>query len=344
MNRKLLLGIACVMLVAVLGSLGAAGSKEASVKSNQIDNLVVYFVPSRDPGEIITVTAPLKNLLIQELGKQGYDVKNVEIAVGTTYEAVGEAMSAGTADIGIIPGGTYVTYDDGAEVILTATRDGLSKDFDEPSQWNDGKPTEATTKQAVGYRSIIIAGPSAKGKALVAKVNAGQKLSFEDLSSANWAVMGSTSSAGYIYPTIWMQQNYGKKLTDLAHVVQADSYASAMARLASGQIDIMVTYADARRDYESKWTTDFGRSASIWAETGLVGVTPMIYNDTISVSKASDLMTDAFKKALQQAFIDIASTEEGQKVIAIYSHKGYVPAVSADYDNERAAQKLLKGL
>ena len=62
-------------------------------------------------------------------------------------------------------------YDDGAEVILTATRDGLSKDSDNAKDWNDGQPTEASDKQAVSYRALFIAGPSDKGQELVKKVN-----------------------------------------------------------------------------------------------------------------------------------------------------------------------------
>lgn len=48
-------------------------------------------------------------------------------------------LSAGTADVGLIPGGTYVLYDDGCDVLLTATRDGLNKDLDNAKDWNGGK-------------------------------------------------------------------------------------------------------------------------------------------------------------------------------------------------------------
>ena len=320
----------------------AAASSGSSLKS--IDKLSIYFVPSKDPQDIITATTPLKDLLKKEMVNEGYDLKDVEITVGTTYEAVGEALSSGTADVGLIPGGTYVLYGDGADVILTATRAGLSKDFDDAKSWNDGKPTLPTTKQATSYRALMIAGPSAKGQELVKKVNAGQKLTFDDLNSANWAIMSSSSSAGYIYPTLWMENGFQKSLTDLKHAVQADSYGSAFARLASGQVDVLCTYADGRRDYEKKWTTDYGRKASIWQETGVIGVTPPIYNDTISVSKSSKIMDDSMKKALQTAFINIAKTDEGKKVIAVYSHEGYQVAKSSDYDNERKAQDLLKKL
>ena len=54
--------------------------------------------------------------------------------------AVGEALAAGTADVGLIPGGTYVLYEDGCDVLLTATRDGLSIDSDNAKDWNDNAP------------------------------------------------------------------------------------------------------------------------------------------------------------------------------------------------------------
>ncbi len=317
-------------------------AEEPAAKS--IDTLKVAFVPSREPQEIITATEPLKELLKTELAKEGYDVGEVEITVGTTYEAVGEGLEASTIDVGLIPGGTYVLYDDGAEVILTATRDGLSKDSDNAKDWNDGQPTEASDKQAVSYRALFIAGPSEKGQELAAKVNAGEELTWDDLNSANWSVMGTSSPAGYIYPALWLQDRYGKGISDLSSAVQSDSYASAFARLASGQVDVLVTYADARRDYAERWNSEFGREGSIWEETNVIGVTAPIYNDTISVSKNSEIMDADLIAALQDAFINIGNTEEGKAVIAIYSHNGYQKAQASDYDNERAAQKLIQEL
>ena len=312
--------------------------------NKKIDTLRIAFVPSREPEEIITATEPLKQMLTDELATLGYDVGEVDITVGTSYEAVGEALAAGTADVGLIPGGTYVLYDDGCDVLLTATRDGLSIDSDNAKDWNDNAPTEPTTEQVTSYRALMIAGPSEKGKELAAKVNAGEALTWEDVSSANWSVANSSSPAGYIYPSLWLQENFDKNITDLPHAVQSDSYGSAFARLASGQVDIVCTYADARRDYEDEWTTEYGMTNSIWDDTAVVGVTPAIYNDTISVSKTSPIMDDDFKQALGQAFINIGNTEEGKEVIAIYSHNGYQWAKSEDYDSERAAQEMIQSL
>ena len=371
MKKSLALLLALVMLLGILAGCAASNTTEpaestaetaAPAETTQteepaaesteteepaaktIETLKVAFVPSREPQEIITATEPLKELLKTELAKEGYDVGEVEITVGTTYEAVGEGLEAGTLDVGLIPGGTYVLYDDGAEVILTATRDGLSKDSDNAKDWNDGQPTEASDKQAVSYRALFIAGPSEKGQELAAKVNAGEELTWDDLNSANWSVMGTSSPAGYIYPALWLQDRYGKGISDLSSAVQSDSYASAFARLASGQVDILVTYADARRDYAERWNSEFGREGSISEETNVIGVTAPIYNDTISVSKNSEIMDADLIAALQDAFINIGNTEEGKAVIAIYSHNGYQKAQASDYDNERAAQKLIQEL
>ena len=85
-------------------------------------------------------------------------------------------------------------------------------------------------------------------------------------------------------------------------------------------------------------------TASIWEDTAVAGVTPAIYNDTISVSKSSPVLDDDFKNALADAFINIGNTPEGKEVISIYSHNGYQRAQSSDYDSERAAQKMIQEL
>ncbi|WP_026478442.1 phosphate/phosphite/phosphonate ABC transporter substrate-binding protein [Alkaliphilus transvaalensis] len=345
MKKMLILAMSILLVVSLLAGCGSSNNTSGEKDEDGIINhetLVVYFVPSREPSEIIAATGPLKDLLQDALLEEGYNFDDIIIEVGTSYEAVGEALGAGTAHVGFIPGGTYVLYDDSAEVILTATRAGLNKDSEKAIDWNDGQPTQGTTDQVTYYRSILVAGPSEKGQAISAKVNNGEEITLEDLDALNWGVRSSSSSAGYIYPSIWLQQNYGAALTDLSNIVQTDSYGSTMARLASGQIDVGVIFADARRDYENNWVTEYGRTESIWDETNVIAVTPGIYNDTISVSKSADIMDADLIKALQNAFINIAATEEGKEVIAIYSHEGYKPAKSSDYDNEREAQRILR--
>ena len=327
----------------------------AVAETVSMDKLTLQFVPSKDADVIITGTKNLPQLLQAELLKQGYDVKDIEISVGVSYEATGEAMAAGTIDIGWLPGGTYALFSDEVDVILTATRAGLSNDSTDPTTWNgEANKTLKNGPQVTYYRSLIYATPSAYGKELAAKVNAGEALTWEDLDKANWAVLKNSSSAGYIYPTLWLMDNYdGKKLTDLSNIVTLSGYGEAFAQAAAEAVDVIVCYADGRNDYEAAWTipTDsadetgkagMGRSDSIWNELNVIGVTPGIYNDTIAVTKAkADIYNPEFIAAMQNALINVINTPEGAEIFSVYSHTGYAVAQDSDYDAARAALKAV---
>ena len=139
-----------------------------------IDSLKIAFSPYADSDTITTATEPLEDLLKETLLTKGYDVENVDMTVGTSYTAVGQALSAGSADIGFISGGNYVLFSDDCDVLLTALRYGINKDSDDPKDWNDGTIEENTDEMSTYYRSIILAGPSEKGQALLEKVINGE--------------------------------------------------------------------------------------------------------------------------------------------------------------------------
>ncbi len=338
--KKLLVLLASLLLIA-----GCSTTEEST--GNTIENLSIQFVPSRDVEDIVTATDPLKTLLIDSLAEKGFTVENIEISVGADYNAAGQSLATGSVDLAFIPAGTYVLYhEDGAEVLLAATRAGLSKDSANAADWNDGLATEGdSSNQVAYYRSIAVAGPSEKGVELAEKVNAGEELTWEDVNSAVWCVSASTtSSAGYIYPTIWLMDNFdGKKITDLATAVPTNGYSDTAARLATGQCDVGVGYADFRRDYAEQWTTEFERENDIWAETNIIAVTDGIMNDTIAYSANSKQLTPEFITALQEAFIEIAQTPEGLEVISIYSHEGYKVVADEDFDSSRKAQEIVVG-
>ncbi|HNX61472.1 MAG TPA: PhnD/SsuA/transferrin family substrate-binding protein [Candidatus Limiplasma sp.] len=344
------------LLALLLAAVLVVGCTSAMAEAVKMDKLTLEFVPSKDADVIITGTKNLPDLLKAEMLKQGYDIGEVDISVGTSYEATGEAMAAGTIDIGWLPGGTYALYSDEVDVILTATRAGLSNDSTDPKTWNgDANKTTPTDDQVTFYRSLIYATPSAYGKELAAKVNAGEALTWDDLNKANWAVLKTSSSAGYIYPTLWLMDNYdGKKLSDLSNVVTLSGYGEAFAQAAAESVDIIVCYADGRRDYEDAWqlATDkqdatgkagMGRTDSIWNELNVIGVTEPIYNDTVSITKANPAVYNPeFIKAMQTALINIIGTDEGKAIFSVYSHTGYAMATDADYDGARKALKAVE--
>ena len=342
------------LFLALILVLSCAAALADNIK---MDKLTLEFVPSKDADVIITGTKNLPDLIKAEMATLGYDIGSVDISVGTSYEATGEAMSAGTIDVGWLPGGTYAIYSQNQEVavILTATRAGLSNDSENPADWNgEANKTLPTDNQVTFYRSLIYAAPTEKGKALAAKVNAGEKLTWDELNDCNWAVANTSSSAGYIYPTMWLMDNYeGKKISDLSSVITL-GYADAFAQAAAEQVDIICCYADGRRDYEAAWNlpTDqadptgkqgMGREDSIWNELNVIGVTPGIYNDTVAVTTAKDdIYNPEFISALQTALINIINTDEGKEIFSVYSHTGYAIAQDSDYDGARQALTVVK--
>ena len=157
-------------LVLALGLMAGCGQKDAGKASGgtkTVESLKIAFSPYADADQITTATEPLEALLKAKLLEKGYDVQNIDMTVGTSYTAVGEALSAGSADIGFISGGNYVLFSDDCDVLLTALRYGINKDSDNPADWNDGTIEENTQDMTTYYRSIILAGPSAKGQELL---------------------------------------------------------------------------------------------------------------------------------------------------------------------------------
>ena len=111
------------------------------------------------------------------------------------------------------------------------------------------------------------------------------------------------------------------------------SHAVAMAACAVGCVDVAV----------KGWQEKLGGTAPMVEQTGIIGVTEGIYNDMIAYSKTSDLMADEdFRKALGEAFIEIAQTDEGKEIISVFSQVGYTWGKDSDYDGERDAQAMLK--
>ena len=344
--------LAIVLVLCAVCSLSSAAFAEQS-----FDKLTLEFVPSKDADVIIAGTANLPELVKAEMKNLGYEIGEVDITVGTSYDATGEAMSAGAIDVGWLPGGTYALYSDDTDVILTATRNGLSNDSTNPADWNgEANKTLKDGPQVTFYRALIYAAPTEYGKKLAEKVNNGEALTWEDLDGASWAVQKTSSSAGYIYPTMWLMSNYdGKKISDLSKVTPLDSgYGTAFSMAAAEQVDIIVCYADGRNDYEASWNipTDqqdetgkqgMGREASIWDELNVIGVTEGIYNDTVAVSKESQYYTPELVEALQNCFINIINTEEGKAIFDVYSHTGYAVATDADYDGARTALTAVAG-
>jgi len=333
----LLLSLAlCAGLLAGCGT-GETAEAPSDTDVQQVDSLKIAFSPYADADLISESTEPLEELLKAKLLEKGYDVGEIDMTVGTSYTAVGEALSAGSADLGFISGGNYVLFSDDCDVLLTALRYAINKDSENPADWNDGTIEENTEGMSTYYRCILLAGPSEKGQELLSKVNAGEELTWDDLNSATWAVLNPTSASGYIYPSLWLQEHYGKGISDLDNVVECDSHTTSVARLAAGQVDVMVSYGHIRIKNAPKWETELGGTAPMVEQTGVIGVTEGIYNDMIAYSKNSDTMADEdFRKALGESGINIRMINQGPDELNIIfgvDNKDFKEAIRVLYNS-----------
>jgi phosphonate transport system substrate-binding protein len=323
--------------------LTGCSSTSSGGDGKDIAELKIAISPYQDADTMKTNTAPLGKMIQSKMKEKGYNIKKVTLSVGTSYNAVGEALSAGSTDMGFISGATYVLYDKDISVLLTALRNGIDKDTTDLQKWNDGTPEKFNDDLTQYYRSCIMVGPSPKGQALLQKVKSGQKPTWQELNDLTWSVMSPASASGYMYPSLWLKEQYGKKISDLSHVVQADSYTTSLARLASGQVDVLVAYSHIRANMAKNWQTKLGGAQDIWEQTGMIAITDKIFNDTVSVSNNSKIMqNEGFRKALGESLIEIGKTKEGIEVLKTIGHKGYDWADRANYDGERQVQQLLK--
>ena len=194
----LLLSLAlCAGLLAGCGT-GETAEAPSDTDVQQVDSLKIAFSPYADADLISESTEPLEELLKAKLLEKGYDVGEIDMTV-----------------------------------LLTALRYAINKDSENPADWNDGTIEENTEDMSTYYRCILLAGPSEKGQELLSKVNAGEELTWDDLNSATWAVLNPTSASGYIYPSLWLQEHYGKGISNLDNVVECDSHTTSVARLAA---------------------------------------------------------------------------------------------------------------
>lgn len=300
--------------------------------SDEMTELNVVFVPSRDAAEILEATEPLAELLKAELNALGYNFETVNVSVSADYAAAAEAASAGTADVVFLPGGTYVTYSDGLVPILAAARDSLNKDYTNPADWNDGLPTQTIpgSKDATTYRSIIIAGPSPKGRELAAIINGGGELTWDDIKDAAFCTGGATSSASYVYPNLWLSETFGKSIDDMPNAVNAGGYGASIAQIEAETCDIAALYGDARMHNPFS-------SGDIFALTDVIAVTVPIANDGIQVGGHINVK---LAEALQIAFINLINDPANEAIFDIYSHSAYAPTTFLAYEGSRLVNDL----
>lgn len=267
--------------------------------------LTIGFVPSQNAETLEARAKPLADLLSEKLSIP------VKVTVTTDYNAVVQALKSKQLDLGFLPPTDYViAHKQGAaDVLLQAQRYGVIPE--------NGK----NTNELVDYYYAI----------MLVKKDSNIK-DVKDLKGKKVAWQSPTSSAGYVWPAIYMKEHGIDAQKDVTGI-QVQGHDKAISALMNGDVDAAAVFLDARNIVAKEYP-------DIWDQTRILFKTEKIPNDTISVRPD---MSVKWKKKISDAFVAIGKDPEGQKIILnIYSHVGYIPSKDANFDIVREYNEKIK--
>lgn len=269
--------------------------------------LTVQFVPSQNAGTLEAKAKPLEKLLSKELGIP------VKVSVSTNYNTIVEAMKSKKVDVGFLPPTAYTLAHDqkAADLLLQAQRFGVKEDG------------SASKELVDSYKSEILVKKDSKIKSL--KDLKGKKIALQDV----------TSTAGYTFQLAMLKNEAGINATKDMKIVNVKGHDQAVISLLNGDVDAAAVFNDARNTVKKD-------QPNVFKDTRILKLTQAIPNDTISVRPDMD---KDFQEKLKKAFIDIAKSKEGHKIISeVYSHEGYTETKDSNFDIVREYEKLVKDM
>ena len=297
--------IACFALLLTVGATACSNSsKNSSSNSNTPKSLNVQFVPSVAANKLEARAKPMEKMLSKRLGIP------VHVSMSTNYNGLVEAMKSKKVDVGFLPSDAYImAHKQGAaDLLLQAER------------YRVTQPNGVRTKELVSsYRGEVVV---KKGSSIK---------SWKDLKGKSISVTDVTSDSGYIFPIAELKQK-GLDVTKKCKLVTVTGADQAVLNVLNGDTDAAFVYEDARNDVLKD-------EPKIMSKVVPIYFTKRIPNDTISVLPS---MSKSFRKKLAKAFISIANSKDGKKMIEnIYSHEGYTYAKDSDYNIIRKYDKLI---
>lgn len=307
MIKRLIIFVAAFALT--IGLLSGCGSDKVTHSESGSGyvpkKLTIGFVPSQNAETLEARAKPLADLLSKKLNIP------VKVTVTTDYNAVVQALKSKELDLGFLPPTDYViAHKQGAaDVLLQAQRYGVIPE--------NGK----NTNELVDYYCAI----------MLVKKDSNIK-DVKDLKGKKVAWQSPTSSAGYVWPAIYMKEHGIDAQKDVTGI-QVQGHDKAISALMNGDVDAAAVFLDARNIVAKEYP-------DIWDQTRILFKTEKIPNDTISVRPD---MSVKWKKKISDAFVAIGKDPEGQKIILnIYSHVGYIPSKDANFDIVREYNEKIK--
>ena len=331
MKKLSLLLCSCFLMT----SLAGCGQQEVEEPPSppemlQVETLALEFAPGAgQAAEQMKLLSPLAETLQAALAEAGVTVEEVQVTLGSSQAATGQALDQGGVDAAFLQAETLAAFS--APIpLLTAAWPLPSCDSGDPGDWN-GQEITWTEDWAAGRRVLLVAGPSEYGRNLASRVEDGQSLTWEELSRAAWGISSGWSEE---MAALWLFDHYdGRTLADLPDTAAYESQEEVLAALAAEEIDAAALLADERIDAAERWSRSaaaggWGRSGFIWDETTVLGVTDRFYGTTLAVCADSPWAEEELSAALQEA---LAALEKDGALDSLAGAGPFVPAVSEDF-------------
>ncbi|MCZ0703422.1 phosphonate transport system substrate-binding protein [Natronobacillus azotifigens] len=188
-----------------------------SACGDEVDELVMGFIPSQDAGNIATTAEPLEEFLSEELGIP------VRAEVMADFSGLIEAMRTQQVDIGFLNPFGFVQAEDRAdvEVILKSIRHG--DDFYVAQYTVPADSPIETLDDLIATEGLV------------------------------WAYPDDLSTSGFLFPAKQLMDMGIENLDNHFQRLRVGGHDNAMMQLVDGQADFATTFNDARDTLEEEF-------------------------------------------------------------------------------------------
>ena len=296
--KKILVLLTCLIMM-----IPVSGCRQ---KVTEIDRLVIGFTPKTSSSEIQEFSRELQNSIREQIHELGFEIGTIDIVFTTSNLDLIDQIEKGNIDLGLVSPMGYLDNKEShvKPLAVTLTLDNVLESTD-LSYVND-RAMEIQAEKAPGYYSFIYVNiASATGRDLYDKALK-DTMKWDDVKDLRWCVGSPASLDTYMYPSLWLNQKFGRgfgnsrrTVRDLSNAESHLGYFDMMSRLINQECDVMCRYADMRKEVRFDEVI-FSRYGSQYDDMydliRVIGVTPLIYNDIVVFNSKN--ISAPYQKAL----------------------------------------------
>ena len=310
-----------------------------------IPTLTISFSPSVIPSTLEAEFSSFTQAFSQALLEEGYALESLELRVEKTNQEAQDRVSTGLSDIAWLRVNNFLAAYDDVTPMLGQTW--TSYVYDELSAYQS---SEVPTLQPGIYqnRSLILTTPSTLGRDLRTRYESSGALSWIDLNAVRWCHVIVTSYEGYIFPSLWMMENYQRRLSELnTRQLVVQGFPELIERAALEECDVIVGPQSLRDEYADSWIRlrqekAPGSNASIYDELFPIGMSEPYTRDVFVASKLSEQLDESILQVIKKVWIQMATNQHPFFVALKVEGLGEVNFET--YDSMRQAYDYLVGI